>query len=92
MRPVEYLNMTRIDKACELLLREDVAMTDVAHRVGFQTASSFNRNFKRLTGSTPLQWKLRAVREGDMRKTRRVSALKGWEAEDWEGQRGPGKE
>jgi len=82
MRPVEYLNMVRVDRACQLLVSEDLAMSDVGYRVGFQTASSFNRNFKRLTGSTPLQWRLRALREDDVKKKHHVSALRGWESED----------
>ncbi len=83
MRPVEYLNMIRIEAACRMLLKEDLAMTDVAYRVGFQTSSSFNRNFKRLTGTTPLQWKLRAIREGGIKKGLNIRAMKGWEVEDW---------
>ncbi len=91
MRPVEYLNMVRIDEACRLLLKEDLAMTDVGYRVGFQTASSFNRNFKRLTGSTPLQWKLKAIRSGEVRQNLHVPAMRGWEAEEWAGTDNPRK-
>jgi AraC-like DNA-binding protein len=92
MRPIEYLNMVRVNRACRFLLMEDLSMTDVAYRTGFQTASSFNRNFKRITGSTPLQWKLKALRDGSMKQRFHISAMKGWEAEEWKDRRGPGKE
>lgn len=82
MRPVEYINMVRIDEACRLLMKEDLSMTDVGYRVGFQTPSSFNRNFKRFTGSTPLQWKLSAMRKGLVERAMHVPAMRGWESED----------
>ncbi len=57
MTPVEYLNQVRIKKACELIRKTGSSMEEVALRVGFTTTSTFNRNFKRVTGLSPYQWK-----------------------------------
>lgn len=57
MTPVEYLNQVRIKKACELIKKTGNSMEEVAVRVGFTTTSTFNRNFKRITGLSPYQWK-----------------------------------
>ena len=57
MKPVEYVNLVRIDQACSLIQKENLSMEDVCYRVGYQTPFTFNRNFKRLTGMTPYQWK-----------------------------------
>ncbi|MCD8365672.1 MAG: AraC family transcriptional regulator [Clostridiales bacterium] len=57
MTPVEYLNQIRIHKACELIVKTGYSMEEIAVKVGFTTTSTFNRNFKRITGTSPYQWK-----------------------------------
>ncbi len=57
MTPVEYLNRFRVWRACDLIRRSGSSMEEVAMRVGFTTTSTFNRNFKRVTGNSPYQWK-----------------------------------
>ncbi|MCD8333359.1 MAG: AraC family transcriptional regulator [Clostridiales bacterium] len=57
MTPVEYLNHVRIQKACELIRKTGHSMEEIAVKVGFTTTSTFNRNFKRITGTSPYQWK-----------------------------------
>lgn len=81
MKPVDYINLVRINKACELMIKEDISMNDVGGRVGYLTPSSFNRNFKRLTGMTPHQWKVKELKEnGEGLKQYNISAKRGWEA------------
>ncbi len=80
VRPNDYLNMVRVNKACEMMLKKDSSMEDIGKAVGFQTTSGFNRNFKRLTGFSPLQWKNKGMREGVFLKKYKISARKGWEA------------
>ncbi|MEE3356395.1 MAG: AraC family transcriptional regulator [Candidatus Weimeria sp.] len=82
MKPVEYINMVRIDKACEMIAREDVSMEDVCYRVGYQTPSTFNRNFKSLTGMTPLQWKKGGQKKGSLLSDFHITAQKGWEGNE----------
>lgn len=57
MTPVEYLNQIRIRKACDLIKTTGSSMEEIAVKVGFATTSTFNRNFKRITGTSPYQWK-----------------------------------
>lgn len=78
MKPLDYVNMIRIDKACELIQNEDIAMEEVGFRVGYQTPSTFNRNFKKLTGKTPYQWKKEENHIDGTTKNYKISAKKGW--------------
>ncbi len=78
MKPLDYLNMIRIDKACEIIQNKDYAMEEVGFRVGYQTPSTFNRNFKKLTGKTPYQWKKEENTIGISKKNYQISAKKGW--------------
>lgn len=55
-RYVDFLNASRIAKACVFLLGE-LPMSEVAHKSGFDSVRSFNRNFKKLKGKTPQQFR-----------------------------------
>ena len=59
MSPLEYINTVRINTACELLQKTDEPVADIAHKCGFITNSTFNRNFKQLMGVTPVEWRKR---------------------------------
>ena len=55
--PLEYVNHVRIKKSCELLYDTARSVLDIAYEVGFQTASTFHRNFVSFMHETPLQWR-----------------------------------
>lgn len=78
MTPVEFINMVRIQKACELMIRSNDPMTTIAAKVGFQTPSTFNRNFKKLVGISPYQWKNNPENYEGKLLNYKISALKGW--------------
>lgn len=78
MTPVEYVNFVRVKKACELIDKTDISMEDVAERVGFVTPSTFNRNFRRIIGTSPYQWKKRPGNHEGKLLEYKISALKGW--------------
>lgn len=80
MKPLDYVNLVRVDKACFLIEKEDASMEEIGYRVGFQTQSTFNRNFKRLTGLSPYQWKSKEKTQEGILKNYQISAMKGWEA------------
>ena len=80
MKPLDYVNLVRIDRACILMQKEDISMDEVGYRVGFQTPSTFNRNFRRLTGTSPYQWKKKEKKGEGILKNYHISAMKGWEA------------
>lgn len=78
MKPVEYINLIRIKNACRLIQEKDISMEEVCKRVGYQTSSTFNRNFKRLINMTPYQWKAQTAKSDNKIANYRLSALKGW--------------
>ena len=57
--PLEYINTVRVQTACELLQKTDDPVADIAHKCGFTTNSTFNRNFKQIMGVTPNEWRKR---------------------------------
>lgn len=76
--PMNYLNLYRIDKSCELLSKTNESVEEIAKRVGFSTSSTYMRNFKKITGKAPHQWR-KAVRENPQNvSSYQSSILKGW--------------
>ena len=59
MGPLEYINLVRVQTACNYLKNTDESMTDIAGKCGFMTLSTFNRNFKQVTGVSPSEWRRR---------------------------------
>lgn len=49
----DYLNSLRINKACELLITTNEAISDIAIEVGYNTTKTFNRLFVLSKGMTP---------------------------------------
>lgn len=57
---VEHLNEIRVANACKFLIETDMGMSEIAYQCGYKTASNFNRLFKKLTGTTPKEYRKRA--------------------------------
>ncbi len=55
--PLEYLNKTRIARACSLLQMTDFSIIQICESVGFGSLSSFNRHFSAEMGRTPTAWR-----------------------------------
>nr|WP_235690549.1 AraC family transcriptional regulator [Aeromonas hydrophila] len=55
------INEYRIAHARQALLNTDESITQILMNAGFQTKSNFNREFQRITGLTPSQF--RATRD-----------------------------
>jgi AraC-like DNA-binding protein len=53
----QYINEYRVAEACRLLAETDEAVTSVMFKSGFQTKSNFNREFLRVTGVSPSEWR-----------------------------------
>lgn len=64
----QFVNEFRVVEACDLLQKTDQSVTDIMFDVGFQTKSNFNREFRRVTGKTPLNWRNEKVPELDFYK------------------------
>jgi AraC-like DNA-binding protein len=55
----EYLNQIKIEFACKLLMNKNMSVMDIAFDSGFNNLSHFNKQFKKNTGLTPLEYKQR---------------------------------
>ena len=53
---MRYLANWRMHLAKQLL-REGTSIQEIATRVGYESEASFNRAFKRATGSPPAMWR-----------------------------------
>lgn len=53
----QYVNEFRVAEACRLLAETEKSVTEIMLDVGFQTKSNFNREFRRVTDMTPVQWR-----------------------------------
>lgn len=49
----QYLNLVKVEKAIEMLKRDDDTITKIAIACGFGTIRNFNRVFKQITGFNP---------------------------------------
>jgi YesN/AraC family two-component response regulator len=57
---VEYLNAIRVSNACKLLIETDKGISEIAYECGYKTVSNFNQLFKKLTGTTPKEYRKKA--------------------------------
>ncbi|MCM1124065.1 MAG: AraC family transcriptional regulator [Eubacterium sp.] len=78
MTPSDYLNLVRIQMACEYMRKHTDSMELVAERCGFQSVSTFNRNFKKILGITPYQWKIHPENYEAKLLNYKISAYRGW--------------
>ncbi|WP_336168053.1 helix-turn-helix domain-containing protein [Ensifer sp. MJa1] len=53
----QYINDFRIAEACRLLRETDMTVTSAMLESGFQTKSNFHREFRRVTGLSPVAWR-----------------------------------
>jgi len=51
--PLQYLKAVRLHKARMLMVQDGVNAGEAAHQVGYESASQFSREFKRLFGKSP---------------------------------------
>jgi AraC-like DNA-binding protein len=52
-----WLRLVRIAKAVDLLETSDCTITEIAHQTGFNDLRTFERAFKKVTGSTPREFR-----------------------------------
>ena len=53
----QYVNSIRIQFACQLLLEQNFSVAAVCYECGYENLSYFNRQFKKLKGMSPLQYR-----------------------------------
>lgn len=55
----EYLNQIKSEFACKLLMDNDLSILEVCFDSGFNNLSHFNKQFKKMTGATPSEYRKR---------------------------------
>ena len=53
----EYLNRIKIELSCNLLMDNDLSIIEVCMDSGFNNLSHFNKQFRRITGMPPSQYR-----------------------------------
>ena len=53
----QLVKQTRITKACQLLAKPEMHISDVARETGFATPSAFSRAFQTWTGKSPREFR-----------------------------------
>ncbi len=62
----EFLNEFRIGNACRLLIETNMKVTEASFRSGFYNIAHFNKQFKKITGHSPVKYRLQhGVGSGD---------------------------
>jgi len=56
--PASYLDRIRVERACKLL-QTDASVTDIAMDLGYKTSQHFTKVFRKITGSSPSEWRKR---------------------------------
>lgn len=54
---IAYFNEHRLQLACRLLKDENLSISEVCYRAGFNNVPYFNRLFRRVLGTTPKAWR-----------------------------------
>ena len=62
MSPKQFQTKLKINTAMNRLKSEKTRVLDISLECGFESLSSFNRQFKNETGLSPLQWRTRETR------------------------------
>jgi AraC-like DNA-binding protein len=53
----QFLMEVRIGHACRYLIEDQLPVTDIAWRCGYHNMANFIRQFKKITGQSPLQYR-----------------------------------
>jgi YesN/AraC family two-component response regulator len=60
---VDYLTEQRIEEGKRLLLHTTLRMSEIAERIGYSDLAYFSNNFKKITGSTPSEFRKTVVQK-----------------------------
>ena len=58
--PIDHVIRVRIGRACQLLQRDDIRITEAAFQCGFTDSNYFSRQFHRVTGMSPREYRRRS--------------------------------
>lgn len=55
--PFSYLNQYRIERSCELLVKTDSSISDIALQTGFNSFSYYSKRFRKIMHCTPSEYR-----------------------------------
>ena len=55
--PMDYVIFYRIEQACVLLSTTPLSVTEISMMCGFNDSGYFTKQFRKLTGTTPLKYR-----------------------------------
>jgi len=61
LKPIQYIQRVRVQKACELLESTTQSFEQIALNIGYEDVNSFRKVFMKITGLTPSAFKARFV-------------------------------
>lgn len=61
MSPSDFIKNVKIKRACDMLKKQDVDVSQVAFCLGFSSQPHFSTTFKRFTGMTPSEYRLKVL-------------------------------
>ena len=56
----DFVNLVRVNRACQLLMETDRQVTRICYEVGFNNVANFNRRFREIKGMTPTEFRHQA--------------------------------
>lgn len=63
----QYFINQKIETVKELLIYDEISLTEISYRIGYSSVAHLSRQFKKVTGSTPTQFK--KLRDASSRKS-----------------------
>lgn len=76
--PLEYVNNTRIMKACNLLRSTEDSILSISEGIGFHSVSSFNRYFMKVMQILPREYRKQVVLADQQQKSQSILEYAGW--------------
>ena len=53
----DYVHKVKISRACYLLRNDEGSIAQIAFKCGYESSSSFNRNFRQIVGCSPTEYR-----------------------------------
>lgn len=76
--PLDFVNNTRIMKACNLLRSTEESILNISEMVGFRSVSSFNRYFIKIMQMSPREYRKEMIQTDTNAQNRSVLEYAGW--------------
>ena len=76
--PLDYINSTRIFKACNLLCSTEDSILDISEAVGFHSLSSFNRYFIKIMPMSPREYRKQFQKSDPQTENPSIQKYAGW--------------